>query len=153
MFLLYLNCDSKLNSFVKLFSIEEPAWPNRFLYFWLLKWHVSARRFLIHRFLLAGVYCTCNDHKILLVYHVLTHVIFKVPFFCLLSQYLQNILLKKITKKRKKLRDKEQKLIELTLCFASLRWLKKKPLIKGIMRRKWYIMYQKVTHMQYMYNK
>ena len=49
---------------------------------------VSARRFLIHRFVLAGVYRTCNDHKILLVDHVLTHVIFKVPFFFV---YLVNI--------------------------------------------------------------
>ena len=37
------------------------AWLSRFLCFWVSKWQISARKVSIHRFLLAGVYCSSYD--------------------------------------------------------------------------------------------
>ena len=36
------------------------GWLNWFAYFWLLKWQMFARGFLINRFLFASVYCIRN---------------------------------------------------------------------------------------------
>ena len=38
-------------------NLHDLAWLSRFLYFWVLKWQLSARRFLIHIFVLTSVYC------------------------------------------------------------------------------------------------
>ena len=65
MFSLYINLQfdkiSKLHSLIKLFI--DLAWRNGFLYYWVLKWQISARKFLIHGFLLAGVYCNTGNCK------------------------------------------------------------------------------------------
>ena len=65
MFSLYINLQfdkiSKLHSLIELFI--DLAWRNGFLYLWVLKWQISPRKFLIHRFLLAGVYCNTRNCK------------------------------------------------------------------------------------------
>ena len=76
--LLYLNFQPKVTVLVKLFikiqlqptykNLLDLVWLNRFLYCWVLKSKISARRFLIRSFLLAGVHCI-PTRKILLVFY------------------------------------------------------------------------------------